>query len=323
MTETKQDSLIEKIKKLFALAQRKNNNDGSTNEAEASAAMAMAQQLLTKYNLDVKTIQDSEKKDSAATASGPREKRQVKRSAMYRWQQTFWGRLAKVNYCFHWTVEVTEPRKDNPYRKVKRHVVLGSEANVAVVTVMGEYLTETIERLLPYDNREALSNSAISWREGCAERLIQRVEENCRKMKENGFDVEGAQCTALAVQDLYEKEYAANYDFQYGAGAYASMQARHVRWAQEDKERRAKAEEERKRMLAGETPAQRTQREREESRAAAKQAAKDAKYWERARNRRPRQERQRDLVAYAKGFKKADDINLSSPLKEKKNGGLL
>jgi hypothetical protein len=107
----KKNSLIEKIKKLFAMAQRKTNNDGTSNEAEAAQAMAMAQQLLAKYNLDMRTIQDSVSADKKAEAvGGKREKTQINRSAMYRWQQTFWHELAEANFCFHWVIMVDEVR---------------------------------------------------------------------------------------------------------------------------------------------------------------------------------------------------------------------
>lgn len=173
--ETVNASIIEKIKKLFAIGQRRHNNDGSSNEAEAAAAMAKAQDMLTKYNLDLRTVQDATAEKKGAVEGGKRDQVQIKRSAMYYWQQKFWKAIAEANYCFHWVVDTQEPRGDR-WRRVKRHVILGSEVNVTVVQMMGEYLTQTMEDILPYPNNERLSRSAMSWREGCAERLIQRVK---------------------------------------------------------------------------------------------------------------------------------------------------
>lgn len=306
MTES---NIIEKIKKLFAMANRATNNDGSSNEQEASAAMAMAQSLLAKYNLDLKTIQD------ATQEEGKREKTQVKRSAMYRWQQQFWKGLAEANYCWHWIVEVSEVRWNRTCR-VKRHVILGSEANVAVVTLMGDYLTEVMERLCPYTGTERLSRSAISWREGCAARLIDRIQENMERMKREGVQSEGTTSTALAVQDLHEKEYAANYDARYGMGSYARMKKNEAEWAARSEERRKQQVAEQARTLVSETPAERARREKQENRQAAKQAASDARWWERHYRKEQREASRRDVAAYARGFKKANDINLDSQLKK-------
>lgn len=343
MTDEKQSGLIEKIKKLFAMAQRHTNNDGSSNEAEATAAMARAQELLTKYNLDVAVIKEAQEKSGAAETTGKREKVSVKRSAMYRWQQNLWKELAKANFCWHWVTEMREqcqvkscrcnhPEWPRPHI-VKRHVILGSEANVLTVQLMGEYLADTIERLVlqNYSKAESLSRSANSWREGCAARLIERIQERAEKMKAEGFSSEGATCTALAVQDLHEKEYAANYDAQYGVGAYARMRKQQAEWEAKRAERekqyadeRKRREEERARTLAGETPEQRKRRETQEAKAAAKQAAADARFWERQWRKQQREAARRDITAYAKGTKAGNSINLDAQVKSSNaKGGLL
>lgn len=331
MTDIKQAGLIEKIKKLFAMAQKGTNNDGSSNEQEASMAMAKAQELLAKYNLDIRTIQDSTANDAAGVAgTGKREQVKVSRSAMYKWQQQLWHVIAEVNFCFHWIVETQEPRYNRVVR-CKRHVILGSEANVIVAQMMGEYIMETIERSIPYTGSERLSNSAVSWREGCAVRLIDRLREKAARMKKEGFSTDGANCTGLAVQDLHEKEYAANYDARYGIGSYARMKqsqaeyaAKSAQRAQDEAKRRKQEEEERARTLTGETPVQRAQRERQESKEAGKRAAANARAWERYQRKQEREAARRDLSAYARGFKKANEINLDSQLNNsKKKAGLL
>jgi hypothetical protein len=313
-------SIIEKIKKLFAIANRKSNNDGSSNEAEAAAAMEMAQTLLAKYNLDLRTIQDTEKATGTAQeVGGKREKTQINRSAMYRWQQQFWKALAEANYCFHWVTEVREPYQKKyswgmvtHYRKVKRHVILGSEANVAVVQMMGEYLTEVMERLLPFSNTERLSNSALSWREGCAERLIERIKAKMERMKAEGVTSEGVACTALAVRDMAEAEYAANYDAQYGKGVHARSLARNAEWeagraAREAEEatKLVKLQEER----AKETPAQREKREAKERR----EQEREERRWQRESYR---EACRLDGASYNAGRRKANDINLDSQIKK-------
>lgn len=306
--------LIEKVKKLFAMAQRSKGNDGSSNEAEASAAMAKAQELLAKYNLDIRAIQDSAKRDE-----GKREKTKINRSAMYKWQQTFWKALCEANHCFHWVQEANEPRKEGKSRWVKRHVILGSEANVTIVQMMGEYLTDTIEQLIPYPNTERLSKSAISWREGCAERLVERIQEKAERMKKEGVKVDGVQSTALAVRDMVQAEYAANYDSAYGKGAYARKLQASADWEANRLEREAKwaletkKEEER---LATLTPAQRRKEDERSDR-------EDARWRQRCYRDQQREASRLDHSAYRAGRSKANDINLDDQLKSSASAGAL
>lgn len=316
MTDERQSSLIEKIKKLFEMANRKTNNDGSSNEAEAAAAMARAQELLTKYNLDMRTIEDTPAKTGGAThrAGGERQKAQVKRSAMYKWQQEFWKRLAEANFCFHWVQKVVEFRWGKN-RKVKRHVILGSAANVIAVEMMGEYLTETIERLVAqvYPKSECLSKAAISWREGCAERLIERIIEKKEEMKRQGFTSEGVTCTAIAVQDVEKKEYAANYDAKWGEGAYARALKRQAEWeaGRAEREKRYREDEA---LLAelrkNETESERKRREEKERR-------EQERAWRRYQREQEREAARLDPHAYSAGRTKANDINLDAQLKQK------
>lgn len=317
MTDAKETSVIEKIKKLFAVAQRGTNNDGSSNEAEASAAMAMAQTLLTRYNLDLKTIQDSVKNTPGGSEElgAKREQAKVNRSAMYRWQQQFWKGLAEANYCFHWTTTVYEEGRGGRSKKVRRHVILGSEVNVAAVLVMGDYLVETMERLLPYPNVERLSKSAISWREGCAERLIERIQAKIAAMKADGVTSEGTSCTALAVRNLEQAEYAANYDAKWGAGSWArhlaseadynanSLARTNAQRAREAKEAAALAE-----MLSKETLKQREAREAKEAR----QAARDDARWYRHCQR---ENERLDQDAFDAGRRKANTVSLNDQIK--------
>lgn len=323
---TPNDSVIRKIQLLFQMAQRKTNNDGSSNEAEALSAMAKAQELLTKYNLDLHVVQGTTVERGAAEIEQKREKQQFARTAMYRWQQSLAKAICKANFCFHWVVETTDEwqitggmrkKHDHP-RKVKRHVILGKTANAKVAELMYEYLVDTVERSIPYTGSERLSRSANSWREGCAERLIERIKEKAERMKQAAAGAtEEEKSTALAVQDLHEKEYAANYDAQYGAGAYARNKAQEAKWQQQWADERKRREEEHAAMLAGETPKERAAREKKESREAGKQAARDAKYWDRFYAKQEREEARRDIAAYTRGHKKGGEINLDSQV----NGG--
>jgi hypothetical protein len=308
--------VVRKIQKLLSLA-------NSSNEAEAALAMARAQELLAKHNLDYAIVKDQVVPGGVAEAAPEkREKVTIKRSAQYQWQIDLWKSLAEANFCFHWIIEVKGGgRKKWGY--VKRHAFLGKESNVAVVQAMGEYLCDTLERLLPYPNNERLSRSANSWRRGCVDRIVHRINKQAEKLKNDSDKASKSAGTAIALRNVFESEFQANYDARWGAGAWGRKLIEDSQWEAERPERERKAREEREKAerewleyLQNETPEQKKEREREEQ----KQRMKE----ERARERRHRSwDRQRwnealktDDSAYDAGSSAGDRINLGAQLGE-------
>jgi hypothetical protein len=326
--EQANESVVRKIQLLFQLAQQKFGNDGQSNENEAAAAMAKAQELLAKYNLDMAMVQSSRVEGGTALKEDKREEVKSQRTAMYRWQVKLCKAICEANFCWHWVVDTIDEyqisggsfKKHDRPRRVKRHVILGREDNTKVSGMMYEYLVDTIEKLVPFKGAERLSRSANSWREGCADRLIERIEEKTEAMKKaNRTDStsEAPASTAITVQGYFEKEYAANYDARYGAGAYARAKAREAKREVEYKEREQQMKEkekERQRLLANETPAQRAKREREEAKEQERQRKASERYW-RSEDRKEEQEAmRRDHSAYHSGRRSANDIGLDSQI---------
>lgn len=329
-----QDSIVRKIQLLLNLGSRSQGN-----EAEAAAAMAKAQELLAQHNLDLATVQD--KVVAGGTAEREQETKRdyavTKRSAMYKWQQNLVRAIAEANFCAYWVTEVNEKKYVPPSKRklpdyhydkggkatlrVKRHQVLGRVANTTAVMIMTDYLLDTIERLLPYPQNERLSADANLWREGCADRLVERIRAKAEAMRTPDYARQGeaAYCTAIQVADLAKKEEAGNYDFIHGEGAWARRLAREAEYnspaaialRKESEELAAKKEAER---LANETPAERIKRLK-------KEAADDA-YWERywaredARDARDsaRRSARRCTGAYRAGHRKGAEIGLNDQL---------
>src|ERR1022692_3485341 len=94
------DPIISRIKKLLNLAQ-------SPCEAEATLAMARAQELLAAHNLDYAQVKDTELFSNQPEEK--REKAQVNRSAKYQWQVDLWAAIAEANFCWHWVGNVVDP----------------------------------------------------------------------------------------------------------------------------------------------------------------------------------------------------------------------
>lgn len=310
------DNVVRKIQLLLKLAERKEGN-----EAEADAAMARAQEILTKYNLDLATVQDKVVEGGTNTpddAMAKRDYARISRSAMYTWQRNLVRTLAQSNYCHYWVEETTEFRWKRDC-KVKRHKLLGRIANTTAVLVMTDYLIETIERLLPYKGKERLSRSAVSWREGCADRLIERIKDRAEKMKKADYATQGeaAYSTAIAVRNMSQAEEIGNYDHRHGAGAWARNQEWEEKWKAGAEQRRlereareAKELAELEAKLALETPAQKAARERKERIQAEKDARKDARWWDAYYRRNARAAARVDSAAYYSGRDTGASIGL-------------
>lgn len=320
---TPNDDVIRKIQKLLALGQ-------SSNEAEANSAMTFAQKLLAQHNLDFAMVQATAV--AGGTVAPPeeaRERTRISRSAQYRWQRDLWKAIAEANFCWWSLAEVYEGKRgtNNTTSRVpvKRHMILGRQSNVIAVRLMGEYLEDTMERILPYPNNERLSRSANSWKAGCADRLIQRVRKQAEDRKKESDRAADAGAGAIVLRSVYQTEYQANYDFRYGAGAFARKQLMDAEWeaGQEEREKRAaeatlKAEQDWIEYLLTETPQQKKAREREEAKEMLRQErARDRQYRSWA-NQDRRESRRVDDEAYTAGAKAGDKISIGNQVSEGK-----
>lgn len=277
---TDNERIIRRIQKLLTMGEHGKGSEDEHTRAEAMASLAKAQTLLAEHNLNYAMVMSQVVAGGTVEAAPEkREKTRMGRAAKYKWQRELWAALAKTNFCWWWIVEVYEGKRNTSSTTskvpVKRHMILGRESNVLVVRMMGEYLEDTMERILPYPNRERLSRAAISWKAGCAEELVERMEEQAermRKQSEKARAKAGAGSMALSLRDVNQFEYEMNYDARYGLGSFRRKLLRDEEWEKgaEERERKAKeeeAEEERKYLeyLQSLSPEQRKAREREEA----------------------------------------------------------
>jgi hypothetical protein len=325
------EGIIRKIQKLFNLA-----NNATGNEVQASAALAKAHELLMAHNLSLAVVQDTVVKggvqNGTAVTEEARKPITIKRSAMYKWQRRMWGTLAHVNHCFHWVHDVKDgnhkhkSRWDDGYktaRWVKRHVILGRESNVIVVNLMGEYLCDTIERLCPYAPVDRLSRAAVSWREGVADRLTERLVD---QQEQEELDTRPpcpespglkkkwmAQYAtrALALKDVRKTEYEANYDALYGEGAYKKSQ-------EACKVEAERIQQERIEFLQNESPSDKRKREADEERRRIRSNVEAERSYRRQERERLDDAARTDWRAYDKGKKVGDGISLATQISSQK-----
>jgi hypothetical protein len=290
------EDIVRKIQKLLSLA-----TGGNNSQEEAASAMSMAQRMLARYNLDYYTVQ-------AAQVEEKRERVQADYGAMYKFQRDLWACISEVNFCWHWVSKVSGKNRRGYHVYANRHMLLGRESNVLSVKLMGAYLCDTLERILPYPNQERLSRSALSWRAGAAERLVERLRDQYAESQKRP-DAVAAGSTALTLFDVAQREKAANYDARWGVGAWQKKLAASAEWEAGAADRADEAREWLE-YLQKETPEQKQQRERLEE----KERIRDARRSERQHrtwdNENRRESRKTDWSAREAGRRTADSISL-------------
>lgn len=154
------EKILDKIKKLLALS---SNN---SNEAEAMAAMAKVQELLTENNLRLEDLPPDELGENEVG-----EDALFAGSRIPQWKQTLIIALGNVNEC-----EVFRSGSD-----IK---LVGRKVRMEITKSMFDYLVNLIERELKAAKETNQSSSrqwSMAFRDGMAVRLAQRLKEQKNK----------------------------------------------------------------------------------------------------------------------------------------------
>lgn len=211
LDQDKTSAIIERVKKLLAMAQ------GKANEHEAATASAMAQKLMEDHNIDMAVLGKSGKGTQGAARKDQKEK-----GGLYGWQRDLWRGCAELNMCVYWSIKGLERGS------VYEHRVLGSEVNVLATNLLAEYLQGTVNRLAQEKAKadgykSPFVRELIAYREGIASRLVERlrdlrqkrIEEDERKAREAAAAAShpsAAPGTALVLADVIQSEDDLNQD---------------------------------------------------------------------------------------------------------------
>lgn len=217
MSETITKAERERLGKLLHLAK----NAGT--EGEAAAAMNRAQSILTKYNLQMAEVEA----EGGQAEGGARKQERAIGKALYEYQRQLMRCIADNNFCLCFLNFRTKGRS----RYGSGYTLVGREANIVSTQIMFDYLNETLERLVPItSNAQRLSKSSISWKEGAASRIRERIDERAREIKaEREREVSERQAAArhpsaapippgslVLVQEMSVNEQELNRDLFYG-----------------------------------------------------------------------------------------------------------
>lgn len=226
------DSVLERIQKLFNLA---NHNP---NENEAAEALKKANALLEEHNLTAESLNEIE------VGSGAR-KREALEGGFHQWQRDLWKAVAELNFCWYWNDRVYNWKKEkDKYGEVRiwkhKNFIVGRKVNIAATVAMATYLGEVATRLAREKTqgenpKHTLGNWANSYRHGIVASICQnlslrrnealRSELEARERAARAADGVTSLSNAISLNVLVDKEMDANYDFEFGEGWSAKRAA--------------------------------------------------------------------------------------------------
>jgi len=192
MTELEKQKMIEKVRKLLALA-------ASSNEHEAALAAERAQSILADYNL---SMDDVATKERTLGDDFIVDKEIVNDS--YPWKRQIAVNVAKLYFCDYYFQSMHYDEKYNRYKvRQDRHAFVGAPHNIEVAKMMFVYLITTVERLAregmkqePAKGRDAYRRS-FQW--AASLRLATRLRERYEAAQRNEVQSEaGTNLPALA-----------------------------------------------------------------------------------------------------------------------------
>jgi hypothetical protein len=269
-----------RIEKLLKLA------EGREGEPEAAAALQKAQSLADAWNIEIAGIQGSK--------PGKREDNLFP-GGLYPYQRALYEAIAKLNHCLYWS------RKGLQRGEKYKHRIVGSKVNVLLTRQMAEYLQSTVERITRQefcngDPKLFFIKDAHYFREGIIERIVEKIhakrrEEEAERQRRKAEEAARASHPAysgggnalITIDDVAQREEEANYDFQYGEGAWARKKAREAEYAAELARRQEEA-----RQRQAELEKWRRENPVEAAELDRKEAEENAKWWAEEEKRRRR-----------------------------------
>lgn len=178
------DKIIDRIQKLLALTQSSNVN-------EAAAAMAAAQALMTKHELE---LADIEAATPGAHSDDTVDTDLFREKTFISWKYHLADHLARANGCRVYYTTMIQRASGKQVGVVTHYV--GSAAGLATIKYMYAYLVREIDRLAGEARGPGVDRAYLrSFRLGASLAIGQRLLEASKQAKV------GASGTALAVVD--------------------------------------------------------------------------------------------------------------------------
>lgn len=197
MTDNDQNRILNRIKKMLALA-----NDAGATEGERDNALRMAYATMSKHNFDMAQV------DAVTGAKGTSDAAAEKREQIKKlYSELAWARevsyaIARLFFCHYYFARVSGNRS-----KVD-HCFLGRTSNAVTASEMSAYIVESIHKEASRFARHLGGQAHRDFCKGAVEKIVRRCHalrteaETPVTSKEPGM--------ALVLKSFYAKEQEAN-----------------------------------------------------------------------------------------------------------------
>ena len=184
---TANDKVIDRIKKMMALA-----NCAGASEGERDNALRMTYNLLAKHNLSMNEVEAHNRDKEEGRES------QKATFVVYPWARQIAGLVGSLFFCNYYFMR-------SPNGKQASHVFIGKESNAATAQYMSEFVVKSVCR-----EAARLYGSAIAPEARCfAIGVVRQLQERIAEIKAS-LNKESAPGTALALANLDKAEREAN-----------------------------------------------------------------------------------------------------------------
>lgn len=186
-TAAAQEKIIDRVKKMMALA-----NCAGAAEGERDNALRMAYNLLAKHNLSMSQVE--------AHDNTPPEQRESQKATfvVYPWARQIAGLVGSLFFCNYYFMR-------SPNGKQADHVFIGKVSNVATAQYMSEFVVKSVCR-----EAARMYGSAIAPEARCfAIGVVRKLQERIAEIKAS-LNSESATGTELALVNIDKAEKSAN-----------------------------------------------------------------------------------------------------------------
>jgi hypothetical protein len=181
-----ENKVIEKVKKLLALA-----NNAAASDGERENALRMAHGFLAKHNLDMLDVANYEQLEG-------REKLDIETFQMV-WCKQICNSIAKLFFCKYYAGEKLNATKG-------KHYFVGKTSNVITATIMSTYIINSVLKECRKNWAHNLAPQSRSFSIGVADKLNIRIREMMEESKNTDVDAKNA----LILHNVYKTEEDAN-----------------------------------------------------------------------------------------------------------------
>lgn len=163
--------LMDKIKKLLALA-----SDERGNEEECKQAMAKVHRLLSEHNLTMEAV-ESHALDEGDAVKVKQHAYEHDKKVQPRWHGFVWNGVAKLFYGSYFRQRRTVWIEGEGYKPVISNVIVASPENAETARLVVEFVIQQIDALAKREASGCGRSFIDSYKKGCAMRVSQRCDE--------------------------------------------------------------------------------------------------------------------------------------------------